>query len=73
VPRGLPPFPSIVTAGTGDPLGVSQRVAELARGWGGLDPDSGHGEWPLAEELLAQLESDPASAVSDAAPAGGRV
>ncbi|MGX1135660.1 putative alpha/beta hydrolase family esterase [Streptomyces glaucescens] len=82
VPRGPLPFPSIVAASTDDPLGASQRVAELARDWGSrlvelgavghLNPASGHGEWPLAEELLAQLESGSASAASDAAPAGGR-
>ncbi|SAL42847.1 RBBP9/YdeN family alpha/beta hydrolase [Caballeronia humi] len=59
------PFPSIVAASTNDPLARTERVAELARAWGSklvdvgavghLNPASGHGEWPRAEELVAEL------------------
>ncbi|MFE1438660.1 RBBP9/YdeN family alpha/beta hydrolase [Streptomyces sp. NPDC058739] len=79
VPRGPLPFPSIVAAGADDPLGAPDRVAALARDWGSrlvelgevghLNPASGYGEWPLAEELLAQLEAGSART----APAGERV
>ena len=66
VPRAPLPFPSIVAASSNDPLGTVERVAELARNWGGrlvelgevghLNPASGHGPWPRAEELLSALE-----------------
>ncbi|MFA7761585.1 RBBP9/YdeN family alpha/beta hydrolase [Streptomyces sp. NPDC048723] len=66
VPRSPLPFPSIVAASSNDPLGTVERVAELARNWGGhlvelgdvghLNPASGHGPWPEAEELLRALE-----------------
>jgi hypothetical protein len=66
VPRKPLPFPSIVAASSNDPLGTVERVAELARDWGGrlvalgevghLNPASGYGPWPRAEELLRELE-----------------
>ncbi|MEV6734061.1 MULTISPECIES: alpha/beta hydrolase [unclassified Streptomyces] len=66
VPRKPLPFPSIVAASSNDPLGSAGRVAELAREWGSrlvelgpvghLNPASGHGPWPLAEELVEVLE-----------------
>ncbi|MFH9725579.1 RBBP9/YdeN family alpha/beta hydrolase [Streptomyces sp. NPDC017254] len=66
VPRGPLPFPSIVAAGSDDPLGSPERVAGLARDWrsllvdlgpvGHVNPASGHGPWPQAEELVAALE-----------------
>jgi len=66
-PRGPLPFPSIVAASTNDPLGRFDRVAALAAGWGSrlvdvgpvghLNPASGHGEWPLAEEFVDSLEA----------------
>ncbi|MFB6561550.1 RBBP9/YdeN family alpha/beta hydrolase [Streptomyces sp. NPDC056400] len=66
VPRSPLPFPAIVAASSNDPLGTVERVAELARNWGGrlvelgdvghLNPASGHGPWPRAEELLRELE-----------------
>ncbi|MFD5413384.1 RBBP9/YdeN family alpha/beta hydrolase [Streptomyces nojiriensis] len=66
VPRSPLPFPSIVAASSNDPLGTVERAAELARNWGGrlvelgdvghLNPASGHGPWPRAEELLRELE-----------------
>ncbi|MEV6197163.1 alpha/beta hydrolase [Streptomyces sp. NPDC051920] len=67
VPRTPLPFPSIVAASANDPLGRSERVAALARDWGGalvelgevghLNPASGHGPWPRAEELLRDVET----------------
>jgi predicted alpha/beta hydrolase family esterase len=64
-PREPLPFPSIVAASRNDPLGSYDRVAELARGWGSrlvdlgevghLNPASGYGEWPDAEELVRRL------------------
>ncbi|MEU8527339.1 MULTISPECIES: RBBP9/YdeN family alpha/beta hydrolase [Streptomyces] len=66
VPRSPLPFPSIVAAGSNDPLSTLDRVAGLARDWGGrlvelgavghLNPASGHGPWPRAEELLRDVD-----------------
>ncbi|MFB7265928.1 RBBP9/YdeN family alpha/beta hydrolase, partial [Streptomyces nojiriensis] len=66
VPRKPLPFPSIVAASANDPLGSPERVAGLARDWGSslveigrvghLNPASGHGPWPRAEELIEALE-----------------
>ncbi|MFE2143694.1 RBBP9/YdeN family alpha/beta hydrolase [Streptomyces sp. NPDC059456] len=66
VPRKPLPFPSIVAASSNDPLGSPERVAGLARDWesrlvgigaaGHLNPASGHGPWPGAEELIDALE-----------------
>ncbi|MCZ4124020.1 RBBP9/YdeN family alpha/beta hydrolase [Streptomyces sp. H39-S7] len=68
VPRKPLPFPSIVAASSNDPLCGFAQVAELARDWGSrlvelgevghLNPASGHGPWPQAAELLAELERD---------------
>jgi hypothetical protein len=76
VPREPLSFPSVVAASANDPLGDPERVAGLARSWGSrlvelgavghLNPTSGHGEWPLAEELVRTLDSEPA----DSAPTG---
>lgn len=65
VPREPLPFPSIVAASRNDPLGRFERVAELARAWGSrfvdlgevghLNPASGYGEWPRAEEFIRDL------------------
>jgi predicted alpha/beta hydrolase family esterase len=64
-PRVRLPFPSIVAASTNDPLGKYERVVELANAWGSrvvnvgavghLNPASGYGEWPRAEELIREL------------------
>lgn len=77
VPRSPLPFPSIVAASRNDPLGRFARVAELARAWGSrfvdlgevghLNPASGYGEWPRAEELIGEL------AVTGAAATGASV
>ncbi|MGW2769272.1 RBBP9/YdeN family alpha/beta hydrolase [Streptomyces sp. NPDC001275] len=64
-PRTTLPFPSIVAASTNDPLADADRVADLARAWGSrlvvlgpvghLNPASGYGEWPRAQELIREL------------------
>jgi len=66
VPRERLPFPTIVAASSNDPLAALPRVEELAGDWGShvvrlghvghLNPASGFGEWPQAEELIARLE-----------------
>ncbi|MGW1913539.1 RBBP9/YdeN family alpha/beta hydrolase [Streptomyces sp. NPDC002076] len=81
VPRAPLPFPSIVAASADDPLGAPERVAELARSWGSrllelgavghLNPASGYGEWPQAEDLIRTLESGTGSAPVAATPTGG--
>jgi uncharacterized protein len=65
VPRKRLPFSSIVAASRNDPLASFDRVEELARGWGSrlvdlgnvghLNPASGFGEWPRAEQLIDEL------------------
>ncbi|MEU9760739.1 alpha/beta hydrolase [Streptomyces sp. NPDC047985] len=72
-PRTPLPFPSIVAASTNDPLADAERVADLARAWGSrlvdlgpvghLNPASGHGAWPRAEEFVREL-SQAASGMS---------
>jgi predicted alpha/beta hydrolase family esterase len=72
VPRDRLPFPGIVAASRNDPLGSFERVAELARAWGSrlvdigavghLNPASGFGEWPRADEFIREL-----AAMTDAA------
>ena len=67
VPRARMPFPSIVAASRNDPLASFDRVADLARAWGGelvdlgrvghLNPASGYGEWPRADEFIATLSA----------------
>ncbi|MEW2486136.1 alpha/beta hydrolase [Streptomyces sp. NPDC048411] len=64
-PRTTLPFPSIVAASTNDPLADFNRAADLARAWGSrlvdlgpvghLNPASGYGEWPRAEEFIREL------------------
>ena len=59
------PFESVVAASTNDPLATLDRVARFAASWGSalvnagavghLNPASGHGDWPLAIDLLEQL------------------
>ncbi|MEU8756746.1 alpha/beta fold hydrolase [Streptomyces chartreusis] len=67
VPRSTLPFPSIVAASSDDPLGAPDRVRALALAWGSrivelgavghLNPASGYGPWPRAEELLRELDT----------------
>jgi predicted alpha/beta hydrolase family esterase len=69
IPRSPLPFPSIVAASTDDPLGNPVRLRSLAESWGSewhdlgavghLNPDSGHGDWPEATELIGRLHGVP--------------
>ena len=64
-PRAQLPFPSMVAASTNDPLARLDRVTELANDWGSqlvnlgavghLNPAAGYGEWPRAQEFIAEL------------------
>lgn len=65
VPRSKLPFPSIVAASTNDPLASFASTVQYAKDWGSelvnigavghLNPASGFGEWPQAEELIGRL------------------
>jgi uncharacterized protein len=65
LPRGPLPFPSIVAASSNDHLASLDAVREMAHEWGGalvelgavghLNPASGYGDWPQAEELIQAL------------------
>ena len=65
IPRERLPFFSIVAASRNDPLARFDRVKALARAWGSrlvdlgnvghLNPASGFGEWPRAEQLIDEL------------------
>ncbi|WP_280435454.1 RBBP9/YdeN family alpha/beta hydrolase [Nocardia carnea] len=65
IPRRRLPFPSIVAVSSDDPLGSHRRVVGMAEAWGSrvvelgavghLNPASGFGYWPQAEELVRQL------------------
>lgn len=60
------PFPSIVAASDDDYLASLQASQQLAGSWasrllrlgrvGHLNPASGYGSWPLAEQLIAELD-----------------
>jgi predicted alpha/beta hydrolase family esterase len=62
IPRMPLPFPSLVAASTNDPLAKFSRVEQMAAAWGSdlvnvgalghINPASGFGEWPQAEELV---------------------
>ncbi|WP_084714469.1 RBBP9/YdeN family alpha/beta hydrolase [Streptacidiphilus rugosus] len=68
VPQDRLPFPSVVATSTDDPLAALDRVLDLARDWGSLvvglgavghlNPASGYGPWPQAEELLKEFDRD---------------
>ncbi len=74
VPRERLPFPSIVAGSRNDPLAAYDRVAALARDWGSrlvdlgqvghLNPASGFGEWPRADDFIAELSAQPATVAS---------
>lgn len=59
-------FPSIVVASTNDHLASFNAVENMAKAWGSqlvnagsvghLNPASGFGPWPLAEELIQRLD-----------------
>lgn len=65
LPRALLPFPSLVAASSNDPLAPLARTRGFARDWGSqlvelgplghVNPASGHGHWPQAQQLLQQL------------------
>jgi len=65
VPRSVLPFPSIVAASTNDPLASFASTVQYARDWGSelvdigavghLNPASGFGEWPQADDLIRRL------------------
>ena len=67
VPRERLGFRSIVAASRNDPLGRFERVAELARAWGSrlddlgevghLNPASGFGPWPKAQQYIDELSA----------------
>ena len=67
VPRARLPFRTIVAASRNDPLARFSRVVGLASDWGSelvdlgfvghLNPASGYGDWPQADELIARLEA----------------
>jgi predicted alpha/beta hydrolase family esterase len=66
IPRTALPFRSIVAASSNDPLAALARVEELAHDWGSecvpvgavghLNPASGFGEWPRAEEFIYEID-----------------
>jgi predicted alpha/beta hydrolase family esterase len=72
VPRTRLPFRSIVGASRDDPLAGYDRVVELAQAWGSelvdlgavghLNPASGYGDWPRADEFIDRLSALPATA-----------
>jgi predicted alpha/beta hydrolase family esterase len=72
VPRQRLPFPSIVAASRNDPLARFERVQQLARDWGSrfvdlgevghLNPASGYGAWPRAEEFIRELADERSAA-----------
>ncbi|BDH57206.1 alpha/beta hydrolase [Tsukamurella sp. PLM1] len=65
VPRRRLPFPTVVAASRTDPLARYRVTAGLAEAWGSrledlgdaghLNPVSGHGEWPLIDDLVAEI------------------
>lgn len=67
VPRVRLPFASIVAASRNDPLASFERVEQMAVDWGSrlvdlgevghLNPASGFGAWPRAEEFIAELSA----------------
>ncbi|AIY41728.1 hypothetical protein LT85_2570 [Collimonas arenae] len=66
MPSKILPFRSIVAASTNDPLASLGSVEQMARDWGSelvnvgavghLNPASGFGEWPQAEQFIQMLE-----------------
>lgn len=74
VPREPLPFPSIVAGSRNDPLAAYDRIAELARDWGSrlvdlgevghLNPASGYGDWPRADDFIAELSASPDQAAA---------
>lgn len=67
LPNQKLPFPSIVVASTNDHLAEFEAVQEMAKTWGSqlvnagavghLNPAAGFGPWPMAEQLILQLDT----------------
>ena len=71
IPRQRLPFPTLLAASSNDPLTQLDRARRFANDWGSqlvelgpvghLNPASGHGHWPEAQQLiqnlLAQIEA----------------
>lgn len=67
LPRKPLPFPSLVALSHNDPLASVEAVRAMAADWGSeildlgavghLNPASGFGPWPLAEELVRRLDA----------------
>lgn len=65
IPRQRLPFPTLLAASSNDPLTQFERAQGFVRDWGSelvelgpqghLNPASGHGPWPQAQELIARL------------------
>ena len=65
IPRQRLPFPSILAASSNDPLTQLERARGFAQDWGSqlvelgplghLNPNSGHGPWPQAQNLIADV------------------
>lgn len=65
IPRQPLPFPSLLAASSNDPLATLARSRAFANDWGSrlvelgpvghLNPASGYGRWPQAQDLIAQL------------------
>lgn len=68
IPHDRLPFAAIVAASRNDPLASYSRVATFARAWGSrlvdigevghLNPASGFGPWPRADEFIGELTSN---------------
>jgi len=66
LPRTRLPFPSILAASTNDHLASFQATAVMAENWGSemvnlgdvghLNPASGYGDWPRADEFIQALD-----------------
>lgn len=79
VPRNRLPFPSILAASSNDPLTSLERARTFAQHWGSqlvelgpvghLNPASGHGPWPQAQQLVHDLVAQVNAATNTTAPA----
>jgi len=66
LPKAPLPFRSLVAASTNDHLASLDAATRLAQGWGAellnlgnvghLNPAAGFGDWPMAEELILELD-----------------
>lgn len=65
IPRQRLPFPTLLAASSNDPLTQLDRARRFAQDWGSqlvelgpvghLNPASGHGPWPEAQQLIQNL------------------